>query len=87
MVHITFDAAATNAPEPIRVKIETNIAETESFLPGITLPYAVESRWWSGQADASIFAAFANVRGEVQDSEPVTLHRGGRFMLASQCGF
>lgn len=55
MVHIVFDARATNAPGPIRVKIETNIAETESFLPRITIPYAVESRWWSGQADISTF--------------------------------
>ncbi len=55
MVHIAFDAAATNAQVPIRVKIETNIAETESFLPRITLPYAVESRWWSGQANVSTF--------------------------------
>jgi predicted nucleotidyltransferase component of viral defense system len=55
MVHIVFDAQATNAPGRIRVKIETNIAETESFLPRITRPYAVDSRWWSGQADVSTF--------------------------------
>jgi len=55
MVHIVFDAPATNAPGPIRVKIETNIAETEPFIPRITLPYAVESRWWSGQADVNTF--------------------------------
>jgi predicted nucleotidyltransferase component of viral defense system len=55
MVHIVFDAQATNALGRIRVKIETNIAETESFLPRITRPYAVDSRWWSGQADVSTF--------------------------------
>ena len=55
MVHIVFDAQATNAPGRIRVKIETNIAETEAFLPRITRPYAVDSRWWSGQADVSTF--------------------------------
>jgi hypothetical protein len=37
------------------VKIETNIAETESFLPRITRPCAVDSRWWSGRADGSTF--------------------------------
>lgn len=55
MVHIVFDAQATNAPGHIRVKIETNIAETDSFLPRITRPYAVDSRWWSGRADVSTF--------------------------------
>jgi predicted nucleotidyltransferase component of viral defense system len=55
MVHIVFDAEATNAPGRIRVKIETNIAETESFRPRITRPYAVDSRWWSGRADVSTF--------------------------------
>jgi hypothetical protein len=55
MVHIVFDAQATNAPGRIRMKIETNIAETEAFLPRITRPYAVDSRWWSSQADISTF--------------------------------
>jgi predicted nucleotidyltransferase component of viral defense system len=55
MVHIVFDAQATNAPGRIRVKIETNIAETESFLPRITRLYAVDSRWWSGRVDVGTF--------------------------------
>jgi predicted nucleotidyltransferase component of viral defense system len=55
MVHIVFDAQPTGATGRIRIKIETNIAETESFLPRITLPYAVESRWWSGHADVRTF--------------------------------
>jgi predicted nucleotidyltransferase component of viral defense system len=55
MVQIVFDAQATNAPGRIRVKIETNIAETDAFLPRITRPYAVESRWYSGQAEVSTF--------------------------------
>jgi predicted nucleotidyltransferase component of viral defense system len=49
MVHIVFDAQATGASGRIRVKIETNIAETDSFLPRIALPYAVNSRWWSAK--------------------------------------
>ncbi len=55
MVHIVFDAQATGGPGRIRIKIETNIAETDSFLPRITLPYAVDSRWWSGEASVSTF--------------------------------
>jgi predicted nucleotidyltransferase component of viral defense system len=55
MVHIVFDGEPTNAPGRIRIKIETNIAETESFLPRVTHPYSVESRWWSGEADVSTF--------------------------------
>lgn len=55
MVHIVFDAQPTDAAGRIRVKIETHIVETESFLPCVTRPYAVESRWWSGQADVSTF--------------------------------
>jgi len=55
MVHIVFDAQATNTPGRIRVKIETNIAETEAFLPRITRPFAVDSRWWSGDAEVSTF--------------------------------
>ncbi len=55
MVHIVFDAQPTGSPGRIRIKIETNIAETESFLPRITVPYAVDSRWWSGHADVRTF--------------------------------
>ncbi len=55
MAHIVFDAQATDTAGRIRVKIETNIAETDSFLPRIIRPYALESRWWSGRADVSTF--------------------------------
>jgi predicted nucleotidyltransferase component of viral defense system len=55
MVHIVFDAQATGGAGRIRIKIETNIAETEAYLPRITLPYTVDSRWWSGGADVSTF--------------------------------
>ena len=55
MVHIVFDAQATGGPGRIRVKIETNIVETDSFLPRIALPYAVDSRWWSGEASVCTF--------------------------------
>ena len=55
MVHIVFDAPATASTQRIRVKIETNITETEPFLQRISLPYAVASPWWSGTADVSTF--------------------------------
>ncbi len=55
MVHIVFDGQPTNAAGRIRIKIETNIAETQLFLPRVARPYAVESRWWSGRADVSTY--------------------------------
>lgn len=55
MVHIVFDAEATGGPGHIRVKIETNIAETDSFLARRELSYAVDSRWWSGEASVRTF--------------------------------
>lgn len=55
MVHIVFDAQATDAVSRIRIKIETNIAETKPFLTHITRPYAVKSPWWNGRADVTTF--------------------------------
>jgi predicted nucleotidyltransferase component of viral defense system len=55
MVHVYFDAEPTAGVGRIRIKIEMNIAEIESFLPRITHPYIVESRWWSGQAEVPTF--------------------------------
>jgi hypothetical protein len=52
--HFICTAPADEGGE-IRVKIEINIAETESFLPRIIRPYAVDSRWWSGRADVNTF--------------------------------
>jgi predicted nucleotidyltransferase component of viral defense system len=55
MVHIVFDGEPTNAPGRIRIKIETNITETESFLPRVTRPFWVKSGWWRGEAEVSTF--------------------------------
>jgi predicted nucleotidyltransferase component of viral defense system len=55
MVHVFFDGAPTAGVGRIRIKIEMNIAETQSFLPRITRPHLVDSRWWSGQAEARTF--------------------------------
>jgi predicted nucleotidyltransferase component of viral defense system len=40
----------------IRIKIETNIEETEAFLPREQLPYEVVSPWFEGTCDVSTFA-------------------------------
>lgn len=45
-VHVILDAEPTTAPGRIRIKIETNIAETEFFEESIAIDHAVESRWW-----------------------------------------
>jgi predicted nucleotidyltransferase component of viral defense system len=50
MVHMTLDAKATDPHGQIRIKIETNIAETTSFKTPTTIHHAVASRWWSGAA-------------------------------------
>lgn len=47
---IWFDTDAT-AGGRIRIKIETNVAETTPYLPHAAIPYQVDSRWWSGSAD------------------------------------
>lgn len=39
----------------IRIKIETNIAETDCYLPRTTVPYAVKNPWFSGEAEVSNF--------------------------------
>ncbi len=54
MAHFICTAPAEDGGE-IRIKIEVNIAETESFLPRITRLYAVDSRWWSGRVGVSTF--------------------------------
>lgn len=57
MVHLILDAEATVLPGRIRVKIETNIAETTPYREPITIPYAVMSGWWAGEGDIPTFAA------------------------------
>ena len=48
---IWFDAEPTAGSGLIRIKIESNVAETEPFLPFVTRKYDLTSRWWSGEAD------------------------------------
>lgn len=51
MVHVYLDAEPTVPPGRIRVKVETNIAETSPFRPTIARPLRVESQWFDGEAD------------------------------------
>ena len=55
MVHMYLDAEPTSGIGRIRVKIETNIAETTPFMPTITLPLTVESQWFQGSADVPTY--------------------------------
>ena len=55
MVHIIFDTESADGLRRIRIKIETNIRETESCFDRTTRPYHVSSRWWSGEAEISTF--------------------------------
>jgi predicted nucleotidyltransferase component of viral defense system len=56
LVHVILDAEPTTLPGRIRIKIETNIAETEFFQEPITIEHAVDSRWWRGEAKVPTFA-------------------------------
>lgn len=55
-VSIVLDAEPTTLPGRIRIKIETNILETEFFEEPIAIEHAVESRWWEGEARVPTFA-------------------------------
>ncbi len=55
MVHVVLDAEPTIQPGRIRVKIETNIAETAPHQPPITIRYRVDSPWWKGEAEIVTF--------------------------------
>lgn len=56
MVHMILDAEATDGPRRIRIKIETNIAETEPFRLTTGIEHSVSSRWWAGAATVPTFA-------------------------------
>lgn len=50
-----FDADAESGASSIRVKIETNVAESAPFAPHLFIPFAVSSPWWSGGAEIRTF--------------------------------
>jgi len=56
MAHMVFDAEPTSGQGRIRIKIETNTREVDSFEERVTRPHAVDSQWWKGQAEVSTFS-------------------------------
>ncbi len=54
MVHLYLDTEATGSGS-IRVRVETNIRETDFFKKPTALDHAVDSRWWSGKAKIPTF--------------------------------
>lgn len=50
MVHMILDADSTIPPGRIRIKVETNIVETDFFTDPKTIDHEVDSRWWSATA-------------------------------------
>ena len=56
MVHMIFDADPTSGVGRIRVKIETNIREVDSFGERREIPYSVDSSWWQGSARIPTFS-------------------------------
>jgi predicted nucleotidyltransferase component of viral defense system len=57
LVHVQLEGQPTEGLGRIRLKVEINIAETESFEPRKSIHHAVESSWWSGRADILTFEA------------------------------
>lgn len=52
---IWFDADPEIGPGRIRVKIESNVAETHPLDGYVQLPFEMASRWWSGRAEVRTF--------------------------------
>jgi predicted nucleotidyltransferase component of viral defense system len=52
---IWFDADAESGATTIRLKIETNVAESTPYTPHVFVPFDVYSPWWSGRADVRTF--------------------------------
>jgi predicted nucleotidyltransferase component of viral defense system len=55
MVHVYLDAEPTEGLGHIRVKVEMNVAETEAFQAPTSVHHAVETSWWSGDAQIPTF--------------------------------
>ena len=55
---LRFRVPAEDDPETqIRLKVEINIAEIEAFDPPISIPYAVENPWFTGNTTIASFSA------------------------------
>jgi Nucleotidyl transferase AbiEii toxin, Type IV TA system len=46
MVHVYLDSEPTEGIGRIRIKVEINIAETDSFLPRKNIRHTVQTSWW-----------------------------------------
>jgi predicted nucleotidyltransferase component of viral defense system len=57
MVHVYLDGDPTEGIGRIRIKVEINVAETDSFLPRKNIRHAVQTSWWSGEADIPTYQA------------------------------
>jgi predicted nucleotidyltransferase component of viral defense system len=57
MVHVYLDGEPREGIGRLRIKVEINIAETDSFLPRKTIRHTVQTSWWSGQADIPTYQA------------------------------
>jgi predicted nucleotidyltransferase component of viral defense system len=57
MVHVYLDCEPTEGIGRIRIKVEINIAETDSFPPRKTIRHTVQTSWWSGHADIPTYQA------------------------------
>lgn len=55
IVHVYLDGQPTEGIGRIRIKVEINIAETESLQPRKSVHHTVETSWWSGDADITTF--------------------------------
>jgi predicted nucleotidyltransferase component of viral defense system len=72
MVHVVLDAEATTRPGRIRIKIETNIAETDFFEQTTAIGHAVENGWWSGKGGYSHLRPRRDDGDEGTGSPPAT---------------
>ena len=54
---LRFRVPAEDDPEAqIRLKVEINITEIEAFDPPVSIPYAVQNRWFTGSATIASFS-------------------------------
>lgn len=83
MVQLYVQTPVVEGERPIRIKIETNVRETTSCFDRVTVPYRIESRWFTGQAELLTFRP-----EEVLATKLRALYqrRKGRDLLDLWCG-
>ena len=55
MVHMAFETESTDGLRRIRIKVETNVRETDPCFERTRRRFVVDSRWWSGAAHIPTF--------------------------------